>query len=220
MLELDAVTRDYPGRPPVTALRPTTLSVADGEYVTIDGPSGSGKSTLLNLLGLLDIPTAGTYRIRGTPTSGLPGAVRAALRGQFFGFVFQSFHLLAGRTARENVELGLLYGPYRRRERRRLAIAALDRVGLAHRREADPRWLSGGERQRVAIARAVARRPRVLLCDEPTGNLDEGSVAGILDLFGQLHADGLTLLVVTHDPRVAAAGRRRLRVAEGRVRPC
>ncbi len=202
------------------ALRPVTLTVLTGEYVTISGPSGSGKSTLLNLLGLLDRPTRGSYRIFGVETTGLAEEIRGAVRGQLFGFVFQAFHLLAGRSARENVELGMMYGPYRRRERGRLAVRALERVGLAHRMHADPRQLSGGERQRAAIARAVVARPRLLLCDEPTGNLDSANTANILELLRELNADGTTLVVVTHDEQVAAEGRRRLSVDDGVVKQC
>jgi putative ABC transport system ATP-binding protein len=145
--------------------------------------------------------------------------VRVALRGQVFGFVFQAFHLLAGRTALENVELGMLYGPHRRVRRRELAAAALERIGLGHRMHADPRRLSGGERQRVAIARALATRPLVLFCDEPTGNLDSANTANVLDLLADLHQSGFTLVVVTHDPTVAARGNRHLQVTDGQVWP-
>jgi putative ABC transport system ATP-binding protein len=198
-------------------LRPTDLHIRAGEYVTITGPSGSGKSTLLNVLGLLDVPTDGSYRINGVETTDLGETGRGAVRGQLFGFVFQAFHLLAGRSAFENVELGMLYGPRSRGDRRRRAEEALDRVGLARRADADPRTLSGGERQRVAIARAVACGPRVLFCDEPTGNLDSENTAGVLALLRELHTDGLVIIVVTHEADVAAQGTRRLRVADGVV---
>ncbi len=181
------------------------------------GPSGSGKSTLLNLLGLLDVPTTGSYRVSEMETAACGPTLRGAIRGQLFGFVFQAFHLLPGRTARENVELGMLYGPYGPRERRRLATDALERLGLGHRANADPRQLSGGEKQRVAIARAVAARPQVLFCDEPTGNLDSANTSVVLAVLRQLHGEGLTVIVVTHDPEVASQAQRRLNVVDGVV---
>ena len=199
------------------ALRATTLAIGQGEYLTITGPSGSGKSTLLNILGLLDVPDSGAYHVDGVEMTAQPEATRGAVRGQVFGFVFQAFHLLAGHTAAENVELGMLYGPWRRRDRQRLAAATLDRVGLAGRTLADPRTLSGGERQRVAIARAVAGGPRVLFCDEPTGNLDSENTSNVMSLLRDLHSGGLTVVVVTHDAAVAAEGERRLRVTDGIV---
>ena len=217
MLTMRGVTRTYDDGRPVHALRSTDLHVAAGDYVSITGPSGSGKSTLLNIFGLLDQPSTGSYQVGGVEMVTGGQALRGAVRGQVFGFVFQSFHLLPGRTAAENVEIGLLYGPYRRRERRRLAAEALQRMSLEHRAHADPRRLSGGERQRVAIARAVAARPRVLFCDEPTGNLDSANTAVVLDLLSRLNADGLTVVVVTHDPGVAAQAGRRLRVVDGVV---
>jgi putative ABC transport system ATP-binding protein len=220
MLNLSGVARTYLDGQPIQALRPTDLTVAAGDYVTITGPSGSGKSTLLNVIGLLDRPSTGAYRIGEVETATADETVRAAIRGQLFGFVFQAFHLLAGRSAVENVELGMMYGPLRPAERRRRAVEALDRVRLAGRADADPRTLSGGERQRVAIARAVAPGPRVLYCDEPTGNLDSGNTANVLAVLDGLHADGLTLVVVTHDPSVAARGGRQLRVADGEVSEC
>ena len=217
LLSLAGVARSYVDGPVVHALRPTDLEIGAGEYVTITGPSGSGKSTLLNLLGLLDWPSAGSYRVDGLETAEAAEPTKAAIRGQLFGIVFQAFHLLGGRSAVENVELGMLYGPYRRPERRRRAFEALDRLGLSHRAHADPRTLSGGERQRVAIARAIAPGPRVLYCDEPTGNLDSDNTGTVLASLAELHAEGLTLVVVTHDPVVAARGVRRLRVTDGRV---
>jgi putative ABC transport system ATP-binding protein len=220
LLELDSACKTYNDGHPVHALAATDLAISDGDYVTITGPSGSGKSTLLNLLGLLDAPTTGAYRVNGVETAGLDEVTRGALRGQLFGFVFQAFHLLPGRSALENVELGMLYGPYRPRQRRTLAQAAIDRIGLGHRAHADPRTLSGGERQRVAIARAIAARPRVLFCDEPTGNLDSTNGDNVLALLEELHQDGLTVAVVTHDPRVAERGTRRIDVRDGKVSAC
>ncbi|MEU7904935.1 ABC transporter ATP-binding protein [Actinoplanes sp. NPDC049118] len=215
---MQGVTRTYDDGQPVHALRATDLHIAAGDYVSITGPSGSGKSTLLNIFGLLDVPSTGSYKVAGAETVTCGQALRGAIRGQVFGFVFQSFHLLAGRTALENVEIGLLYGPHRRRKRRQLATEALERMGLAHRMLADPRQLSGGERQRVAIARAVTAQPRVLFCDEPTGNLDSENTEVVLNLLRQLNTDGLTVVVVTHDPVVAAQAGRLLQVTDGVVR--
>ncbi|MCD0453104.1 ATP-binding cassette domain-containing protein [Actinocorallia sp. API 0066] len=217
LLDLAGVARTYNDGHPVYALRATTLTIPEGSYVTISGPSGSGKSTLLNVLGLLDAPDEGSYRVRGVEMAGADEALRGAVRGQLFGFVFQAFHLLPGRTARENVEIGMVYGPSRRRERRTRAEEALARMGLGHRLNADPRALSGGERQRVAIARAVAARPRVLFCDEPTGSLDSANTANVLTLLRELNNDGLTVVVVTHEAEVAAEGGLRLRVEDGIV---
>jgi putative ABC transport system ATP-binding protein len=198
-------------------LAPTNLAIDKGDYLTITGPSGSGKSTLLNLFGLLDRPTTGDYFIRGVTVRALDTVTTAAIRGQLFGFVFQAYHLLAGRSALENVEIGMLYGPFAPRARRRRAAAALDRVGLAHRTHALPRQLSGGERQRVAIARSVACGPQVLFCDEPTGNLDSANSHNVMSLLSDLNAEGLTLVVVTHDPTVASLSRRLVTVADGVV---
>lgn len=217
MLELTGISRTYHDGQPIHALRPTDLRIGANDYVTITGPSGSGKSTLLNILGLLDTPSTGSYRINGIEMTGLRESVRGSVRGQLFGFVFQAFHLLPGRTALENVELGMLYGPRSRRERRERAEQTLARVGLAHRAHADPRTLSGGERQRVAIARAVACGPRVLFCDEPTGNLDSATAEEVLALFDRLHAEGQTIVLVTHDPTVAARAHRRLHLVDGTV---
>lgn len=217
LLHLAGVSRTYDDGVAVHALRHTDVTVLAGDFVTITGPSGSGKSTLLNVLGLLDRPDTGSYRVSGAETVGATERLRVALRGQLFGFVFQAFHLLPARSVVDNVELGMLYGPHRPRVRRKLAADAVDRMGLSPRAHADPRTLSGGERQRVAIARAVAARPRVLFCDEPTGNLDSANTDNVLGLLADLHADGLTLVVVTHEPAVAARGGRRLRVNDGVV---
>lgn len=215
VLELRELTRSFPGDPPVHALRGADLEVRRGEYVSIVGPSGSGKSTLLHLLGLLDKPTSGEYLLDGLATAALAEDDRAALRGGRIGFVFQSFHLLAHRTVLENVLLACLYSGVPRKERHDRALAALHRVGLDHRVGFLPPVLSGGERQRVAVARAVVASPHVLLADEPTGNLDSVTSAGVLDLFDELHADGLTLVVITHDDAVSARAQRRVRIADG-----
>ncbi|MFD9895651.1 ABC transporter ATP-binding protein [Amycolatopsis sp. NPDC059027] len=218
VIALRGVHRVYPGTPPVHALRATDLTVRAGEYVAVVGPSGSGKSTLLNLLGMLDTPTGGVYALNGVDVAGLPDADRTTVRGSTVGFVFQAFHLLPHRTATENVELAMLYNRTPRRLRRTRAHEALERVGLGARRDALPTTMSGGERQRVAIARALVNRPSLLLCDEPTGNLDSGTTSAVLDLFGGLHEAGLTMVVITHDPVVAARAGRVLEISDGTMR--
>ncbi len=217
VIELCGVARTFAGPPPVPALHPTDLTVAAGDYLAVTGPSGSGKSTLLHLLGLLDRPTAGRYLLDGADTAALADRDRAALRGRRIGFVFQSFHLLAYRTAEENVMLAQLYNRSPRNGRRAAAREALDRVGLSHRLDALPTTLSGGERQRVAIARALVSRPSLLLADEPTGNLDSTSAASVMGLLDDLHAGGFTILVITHDAQVAAHTRRTVTIRDGRL---
>ncbi len=207
----------YPGPPPVPALRPTDLTIGVGEYVAITGRSGSGKSTLLNILGLLDRPTAGSVEIAGTDAGALPENDRSALRGQSIGFVFQAFHLMPYRTALENVALGLLYRGMNPKVREERAVEALQRVGLGHRVSAVPARLSGGERQRVAVARAIVGQPVILLCDEPTGNLDMATGTEILNLIDELHTDGMTVVLVTHDPAAADRAGRLLHVTDGLV---
>ncbi|WP_372419901.1 ABC transporter ATP-binding protein [Actinotalea solisilvae] len=214
-MELRGLSRTFPGTPPVEALRGVDLRVGRGDYVSVIGPSGSGKSTLLHILGLLDRPTAGDYLLDGLPTGEASDEDRATLRGGRIGFVFQSFHLLPHRSVLDNVLLATLYSGVPRAERRDRALAALDRVGLSHRLDFLPTVLSGGERQRVAVARAVVSSPHVLLADEPTGNLDSENSAGVLALFDELHRDGLTLVVITHDPTVSAHAGRRIRIADG-----
>ena len=215
VVELRGVARVFPGDPPVHALRPSDLVVGRGDYLSIVGPSGSGKSTLLHVLGLLDRPTSGEYLLDGAPTSAATEGERSALRGGRIGFVFQQFHLLPHRTVLDNVLLATLYSGVPRAERRARALAALDRVHLGHRLSFLPTFLSGGERQRVAVARAVVSAPAVLLADEPTGNLDTHNSADVLDLFDELHADGLTLVVITHDDVVSDRADRRVRIADG-----
>jgi putative ABC transport system ATP-binding protein len=215
VIELAALTRSFPGDPPVEALHSADLRIERGEYVSIIGPSGSGKSTLLHILGLLDRPTSGEYVLDGVPTGTAPESERSALRGGRIGFVFQAFHLLPHRTVLDNVLLATLYSGVPRAERRDRALEALDRVHLSHRIDFFPTVLSGGERQRVAVARAVVASPRVLLADEPTGNLDTTNSADVLDLFDELHVDGLTLVVITHDPAVSARAQRRVRISDG-----
>lgn len=217
IIELRGIERVFPGTPPVRALRDVDLTIDAGEYVAIVGPSGSGKSTLLNVLGLLDRPTSGVYELDGHDAARLSERERAWLRAERLGFVFQSFHLLAHRTALENVMFGGMYQGVTKRERRRRAIAALERVGILHRASFRPDHLSGGERQRVAVARALAVRPSIMLCDEPTGNLDSASTASILDLFDDLVRGGLTMCVITHDGDVADRAQRHVRIVDGRL---
>ncbi|WP_406860613.1 ABC transporter ATP-binding protein [Streptomyces sp. HUAS MG47] len=217
VIELRGAGLTYVGPPPVVALRPCDLVVQRGEFVTVVGPSGAGKSTLLNIIGLLDIPTHGTYLLDGHDTAGLGDTDRTALRGHRIGFVFQSFHLLPHRTALENVALALVYRSISHKERMRKAREALVRVGLEHRVDAVPSTLSGGERQRVAIARAMVGRPSLLLCDEPTGNLDTSTAASILELLHVLHGAGMTILVITHDLTVAQQGERTITIRDGRL---
>jgi ABC-type lipoprotein export system ATPase subunit len=217
VVELQAVGRTYGSDPPVEALRGVDLAIHGGEWVAIVGPSGSGKSTLLNILGCLDHPTVGTYRIDGLDVSRLSDAELTAVRARSIGFVFQSFHLLGYRTALENVMLAELYAGGLRNGRRERALAALERVGMADRREFLPTKLSGGEQQRVAIARALRGSPSLLLCDEPTGNLDSANTASLMSLFDALARQGLTLVVVTHDEEVAATAGRVVRIVDGRI---
>ncbi|WP_018684438.1 ABC transporter ATP-binding protein [Actinokineospora enzanensis] len=217
VVELRGIGRTYEGPPEVVALRPCDLVIARGERVSVVGPSGSGKSTWLNLVGLLDRPTTGDYLLDGVNTAELPDSARTELRSRRIGFVFQSFHLLAHRSAVENVMLGLLYQGGKRAHRRSTAMAVLDRVGLTACAESAAGVLSGGERQRVAIARALVAEPSLLLCDEPTGNLDSGSAERVLDLIDGVHRDGQTVVIVTHDEHVAAAAPRRVVIRDGLV---
>jgi putative ABC transport system ATP-binding protein len=215
VIELDGLARTYPGPPPVPARRPADLVIEAGDYVAVTGPSGSGKSTLLHLLGLLDTPTAGRYLLDGLDTSALGDRDRSALRGRRIGVVFQAFHLLPYRTALENVLLAQLYNNTPRAARLQAAIEALDAVGLGHRLDALPTTLSGGESQRVAIARALVNTPSLLLCDEPTGNLDSASAAAVMGLLDELNAAAYTIVVITHDPAVAAHARRTITISDG-----
>lgn len=219
ILALTDVGKTYrSGALAVTALRHVNLRVRPGEYLAITGPSGSGKSTLLNILGCLDRPTSGEYRIEGRPVQDLDDAALAEVRNRRIGFVFQSFNLLPRYTARKNVELPLLYAGAARGERSLRAEAALEAVGLAGRSAHRPGELSGGERQRVAIARALVNRPSILLADEPTGNLDQRVGQEIMRIIEELNAtQGLTVAIITHDPAVAARARRRIRVVDGEV---
>jgi ABC-type lipoprotein export system ATPase subunit len=215
VVDLQGVWRRYGADPAVEALRGVNLRVWGGEWVAIVGPSGSGKSTLLNIVGCLDRQTSGAYWFSGIDVARLSDKQRAGLRSRDIGFVFQAFHLLSHRTVLENVMVAEVYRRRSRRGRRDRAKAALDRVGLGHRADFLPTRLSGGERQRAAIARALLGDPRVLLCDEATGNLDSANTAAILDLFEELNAEGVTIFMITHALEVASRARRRVGIVDG-----
>lgn len=218
MITLSDISRTFEvGGRPVRALRHIDLVIAAGDYVSIMGPSGSGKSTLLNLIGCLDRPTSGSYRLDGQEVAQLSERELSLVRRHKIGFVFQFFHLIARLTALANVELPMMFSGLDREERNRRAEQALQSVGLGMRRDHRPDQLSGGERQRVAIARAVVMEPQILLADEPTGNLDSASGQEIIDLIEALNSTGITLLVVTHDPEIGSRARRQLRLADGRI---
>ena len=219
MIEVQDVTKVYRmGDVEVHALRGVTLSIEAGEFVAVMGSSGSGKSTLMNVLGCLDKPTAGDYRLDGHAIAGLDSDQLAHIRNQTLGFVFQSFNLLSRTSALENVELPLIYTDVRTGERTRRAAAALERVGLADRLHHHPNQMSGGQQQRVAIARALVSEPKVILADEPTGNLDSVTSIEVMALLQELWQSGITILLVTHEPDVAAFASRVIVMKDGRVR--
>jgi len=214
-IRLDAVSKRYPGG--VVALDGVSVEIADRERVAIVGPSGSGKTTMLTIMGTLERPSAGHVRVAGRDLDGASDDQLAALRAYRLGFVFQTFHLQESLSALENVAGGLLYTGAPARRRREAAREALTHVGLAKRTSHRPSQLSGGERQRVAIARAIVKRPRLVLADEPTGNLDSASGAGVVQLLHELAADGATLVLITHDEQVAAYFPRRLHMRDGQI---
>jgi putative ABC transport system ATP-binding protein len=218
IVSLEAVSRTYHmGRVAVRALDEVTLDVAPAEFVAIVGPSGSGKSTLMNIVGCLDRPTSGSYRIAGNPVAGLDDDALAAVRSRSIGFVFQTYNLLPRTSALDNVAAPLLYQGVPRRERWARAAAALERLGLGVRLDHEPSELSGGQQQRVAVARAIVTEPALVLADEPTGNLDSRTGADVLDLLRELNATGRTIVLITHDADVAAAAGRQVHLRDGRI---
>ncbi|MFV1979049.1 MAG: ABC transporter ATP-binding protein [Myxococcota bacterium] len=218
MIELQGVEKNFRlGEREVSALRGIDLSISEGEFIALVGPSGSGKTTCLEILGCISLPSRGCYQLDGRSVAGLDDYALADLRARSIGFVFQTFNLLPRISAARNVALPLLYAGVPRREREAIAVELLSRVGLDHRCTHRPGQLSGGEQQRVAIARALVNDPRVILADEPTGNLDQENGHKILDLLGEVHAQGRTLVVVTHDEEVAACADRTVRIRDGRI---
>ena len=216
-LELIGVTKEHPGSPPVTALSSVSVTIRTGEFAAVVGPSGSGKSTMLAIAGTLERPTAGRVLVAGLAVDGLPDYALSAVRAGRIGFVFQQFFLIPSLSALDNVATGLLYRGIPARQRRQAAAAALAEVGLADRAGHRPAELSGGECQRVAIARALAGQPALILADEPTGSLDSAASAGILTLLAELNRRGATILVVTHNPEIAGAASRMIRLRDGRI---
>ena len=223
LIELQGITKTFEmGETPVHALRNVSLKISPGEFVSIIGPSGSGKSTLMNILGLLDQPDSGEYLLDGKPVHSLSDDERAQLRNQNIGFVFQTFNLLPRATALRNVEMPLVYSAsydrsYSKARIRELALGSLNRVALSDRVAHKPNELSGGQRQRVAIARALVNSPKILMADEPTGNLDSKTGNEILDLFENLHKEGVTVIMVTHDPKIAKRAERIISMADGEI---
>jgi len=206
-----------PGENEVRALDGISLNIDQGEFIAIIGQSGSGKSTLMNMLGCLDVPTTGTYLLNGTDVSTMRDNDLSFIRNKEIGFIFQGFNLIQSLTALENVELPLIYRGMERKERRKLAAEALTRVGLAERMTHKPTEMSGGQQQRVAIARAIAARPPVILADEPTGNLDSASSREILGILNEMHEDGRTVILITHDDNIAAKAKRVVRILDGKI---
>ena len=217
VLALEGVSRVYGEEVQVRALDEVTLDIRAGEFLSIVGPSGSGKSTLLGLLGVLDLPTSGIVRVRGTDATQLSDAERSRLRGEAIGFVFQQFHLIPHLTATGNVEAALLYRGLSARQRRARALSALEQVGLGARHDHRPVQMSGGEQQRVAIARAIATEPSVILADEPTGALDSHNAENVLQVFGDLQSPERAVCIVTHDLHVAHAARRKISMLDGQI---
>lgn len=218
LVEIQDISKIYnPGENEVRALDHISLTIQKGEFVAIIGQSGSGKSTLMNMIGCLDVPTEGTYILNGQNVSKLSDNELSDIRNQEIGFIFQGFNLIANLTAIENVELPLIYRGVPKAKRRELSVAALKKVGLAHRMNHKPGQMSGGQQQRVAIARAIAAEPPVILADEPTGNLDSASTKEIIAILEQLHDSGRTVVIITHDDEIAEQAARRVRIKDGRV---
>lgn len=218
LVEVKDICKVYnPGENEVRALDHVSLSIEKGEFVAIIGQSGSGKSTLMNMLGCLDVPTLGEYYLNGKDVSTLSDDELSDIRNMEIGFIFQGFNLIGNLTAQENVELPLIYRGVGKRERQRLALEALEMVGLSHRINHRPNEMSGGQQQRVAIARAIAAKPPVILADEPTGNLDSASSREILHILKRLHMGGRTIILITHDDGIAAQAKRVIRILDGKI---
>ena len=218
LIEIKDMYKIYnPGENEVRAIDGVNLTIEHGEFVAIIGQSGSGKSTLMNMLGLLDVPTSGKYLLNGKDVEGLTDDELSEIRNKEIGFIFQGFNLVTSLTAVENVELPLVYRGMKKDERNRLAIEALDRVGLSHRLDHLPKQMSGGQQQRVAIARAVAARPPIILADEPTGNLDSHSGVEVMKILHELHEEGRTVILITHDNDIANEAQRVIRIQDGQI---
>ncbi len=218
LVEVKDIYKIYnPGENEVRALDGVSLSVDEGEFLAIIGQSGSGKSTFMNMLGLLDIPTSGSYLLDGIDTANMTDNELSEVRNKKIGFIFQGFNLIPSLTALENVELPLVYRGMPKSERRKLAVEALERVGLSKRMDHLPKQMSGGQQQRVAIARAVAARPPIVLADEPTGNLDSHSGIEVMRILHKLHEDGRTIILITHDNNIAAEAHRVIRISDGQI---
>lgn len=218
LIQIEDLCKVYnPGENEVRALDHVNLTVNTGEYVAIIGQSGSGKSTLMNMIGCLDVPTSGEYILNGQNVSHLTDDELSDIRNQEIGFIFQGFNLIPSFTAVENVELPLLYRGIGKRERHELAVKALEKVGLAQRMGHRPSEMSGGQQQRVAIARAIAQAPPVILADEPTGNLDSSSSKEIIQILKELHKEGRTVILITHDNEIAAQAKRVIRIKDGKI---
>ena len=218
LIEIRDMYKIYnPGENEVRAIDGVNLAIEHGEFVAIIGQSGSGKSTLMNMLGLLDVPTSGKYLLNGHDVEGLTDDELSDIRNKEIGFIFQGFNLITSLTAVENVELPLVYRGMKKEERNKMAIDALNRVGLSHRLDHLPKQMSGGQQQRVAIARAVAARPPIILADEPTGNLDSHSGVEVMKILHELHEEGRTIILITHDNDIANEAQRVIRIQDGQI---